>query len=76
VIVRGDSLDDVQGVFGAVEVELQKRHSGASAWICGGIRKCIRISGGWSNLLTRDSKIVSRPALVGNHKVAAFCNWL
>jgi hypothetical protein len=31
---------------------------------------------GWSNLLTRDSKIVFRPARVGNHKVAAFCNWL
>src|SRR6202023_1880022 len=30
VIARGDSLDDVQGVFGAVAVELQKRHSGTS----------------------------------------------
>ncbi len=28
-----------------------------------------------SNLLTRDSKIVFLPARVGNHKVAAFCNW-
>jgi hypothetical protein len=28
--VRGDSLDDVQRIFGAVEVELQKRHSMAS----------------------------------------------
>jgi hypothetical protein len=74
--VRGDSLDDVQRIFGAVEVELQKRHSRASAWIGGGNGKCIRISGGWSKLLTRDSKIVFRPAPVGNHKVAAFCNWL
>jgi hypothetical protein len=25
--MSGDSLDDVQRIFGAVEVELQKRHS-------------------------------------------------
>ena len=30
MIVRGDSFDDIDRVFGATEVELQKRHSMAS----------------------------------------------
>jgi hypothetical protein len=35
-----------------------------------------RISGAGSNLPARDSKIGFQPAQVGNHKMAAYCNWL
>src|SRR2546430_11289290 len=57
MIMHGDSLDDIDRVFAAIEVELQKWHSRASDHLRG-TAKCIRVCGGWCYVRARDSKII------------------